>query len=475
MMIDSLTSTVCNPPKRQLPPNNIAINSKKRIEMIYVLGRIIFAIFSDFGLYNYSIKEMSRHTGSLEDYCGSLFSLRLILSVIVFGVLLLILPILPFPRETKLIIVLIGAYQVIFNLVNGFTAVFIAREEMYLASFLEFSLKAVTSLVGIATVIAGGSLVLTLATFPAVAIVQVFVAYGIVTSKQGRPKLVATWSYFACALREATPYGLASVLFRLSARVDVLFLGFFIGAAAAGVYNVAYRVIFFLQFTGYYAGVALFPLASRLYVSSRKDLQALYRKSLNITILIAFPAACGLWLIAPGLIDLVFGDAFAESASVLRLLSGLVFLVFLNHMMGVFLMSCDQQIYRTRCYWTAAWVNVLGNLLLIPIFGIKGAAVATLLSETLLSIRFVIRLRDVLGWPQVGSRLAISSMAVASFFLPFVLFPSLSLFVVIPASTFIYLGTLLLFKDIRRKEVRTLVTLLRDKYGTVASKGQGIS
>jgi len=102
-----------------------------------------FAAFSDFGLYTYSIKEMSRHTGTPEDYCGGIFMSRLILSAAALTVLLSILLFLPFSHETKLIIALIGAYQVINTLVDGFAAIFVAHEDMHLSSLLELSLRAV--------------------------------------------------------------------------------------------------------------------------------------------------------------------------------------------------------------------------------------------------------------------------------------------------------------------------------------------
>jgi hypothetical protein len=54
-----------------------------------------------------SIKEMSRHTGELGEYYGGIFSLRLTLSIIVLSVLLLALPFLSFPHDTKLIIGLV--------------------------------------------------------------------------------------------------------------------------------------------------------------------------------------------------------------------------------------------------------------------------------------------------------------------------------------------------------------------------------
>ena len=156
-----------------------------------------------------------------------------------------------------------------------------------------------------------------------------------------------------------------------------------------------------------------------------------------------------------------FGENFAESGTVLRLLAELLFLNGLNRILGVFLMSCDRQVQMTRSQWTAASINILGNLLLIPAFGVKGAAVATLISEMLLLILFVVQLRPVLRWPVLGSRWAISGLGVASFFLTFAFLPSLSLFAVIPAATLLYSATLISFKETRTNEVQMLVSLLK--------------
>jgi len=344
-----------------------------------------FVVFADFGLYHLSIKEMSRRHGSVGEYYGGILLLRLLLAVSVFALLLLLLPFLSFPRETKLIIIIIGAYQIIYSLMDGLAAVFVAREEMHIAGLLEFSLRAVTALVGIAVALASANLVMVLITLPVVTSGQVLVAYRIVTQKYGRPKLAGSWSYLSHTLHEAIPYGLSEFLRQLSTRVDVVFLGFFLGATAAGVYYVAYRVVFLLMFLPHFAAMALFPLASRLYMSSRKELESLYHKSLNLVILVGLPAACGLSLIAPDLINLTFGEAFAESAVILRYLACLLFLSCLTSIMGIFLTSCDRQAERTKSQWTSAWVNVLGNGLLIPTLGVNGAAIATVISETRLA------------------------------------------------------------------------------------------
>lgn len=420
-----------------------------------------FVVFCEFGLYHFTIKELSRRTDSLGDYYDRIFSLRLILLPIVFFVLLITVSFLTFPHETKLIIILIGISEMINRQVEGFGAVFIAHEDAHLVGLLEFSLKAAAALVGIAAVLSGVSLVVVLTALPVVAAAQLLVAYSIVSRKYGRPRLRTSWSSLTYTMREAAPYALSVFLFQLYSRVNIVLLGFFLGVAATGIYNVAYRVIFILTFIPQFAMMAMLPLASRLYTNSMEQLRILYHKALNLIVLVGVPIAAGVWLIAPDLTMLVFGETFVESAPVLRLLAGLIFLTFLSRTMGTFLISCDRQVERTRSQWIVAWVNVLGNLVLIPVFGIEGAATAMLISETLLVCLFAVRLKAILGWPQIGPRLAISGIATASFCLPFTFFPPLSLWMVVLVSMLLYTGILVLFKETRENEVHMFVSLLK--------------
>jgi O-antigen/teichoic acid export membrane protein len=420
-----------------------------------------FAVFCDFGLYYMAVKEFSQHDNSLGASYGRMISLRLILSAAVYGLLLLTLYFLPFSRDFKLIIALIGAYRSMQQLIGGATAIFVAREKTQITGAIEASLKAAAALAVISIAMAGGTLVAALASLPAVAGGQIIVSYALVSKNYGRPLLAVSVSSLMKTLRQTLPYGLSELFTQLYWRTDVVLLGFLLGAEAVGVYNVANRVVLFLIFIPQFASLSLLPVASRLYKNSKKDFELFYQQSFNLVVLIGLPISAGLWLVSPGLIKLVFGEAFAESSTVLRVLTGLLFLRLLSCTLGVFLMSCDRQIERTKGHWTVACLNVIANLVLIPVLKLNGAAIAALISDALLVVLFVLKLRGLLGWPRVSSRLGISALGVTFFCLPFAFFPSLSLGIVIPASMFIYCLVLLLFKEIRKNELHTLANLLK--------------
>jgi len=419
-----------------------------------------FAVASEFGLYHYSIKELSRRQGPFGRHLGGILAIRAVLACASFGILLLILPWLSFSYETKLVIAVVGGYQIIYRYTNGLTAVFIAKEHMHVAALIDLSLKVLTTLLSIGIAWMGGSLVQSLMALPVVSIALMVVAFWIVTRSEGRLKLQFSFSYFVNTLRQAVPYAVASLLFVLSSRTDVVILSFVISTSAAGIYNVAYRFIFLLQFLAFHISMVLFPFATKLHVDAKKELIELYQKSMNTVVLVAFPIAGGLWLITPELMMLIFGDEFIESINVLRILTVVLFLLFLSHIMGVFLMACDRQVDRTKGYWLSACTNIIANLILIPFLGVEGAAFSAVVSEMILVFSFAYKLQPLLGWPRIGSRFILSTIAVLSFCLPLSFWEERSLIMMIPVAVTIYFSVLFMFKDIRQTEIRFIKELL---------------
>ena len=88
-----------------------------------------------------------------------------------------------------------------------------------------------------------------------------------------------------------------------------------------------------------------------------------------------------------------------------------------------------------------------------------GAAIATLVSEAILLSLLVWRLERPLGWPKIGSRLAMSGVATACFSVPLAFLPGLPVAVAVPLAAAIYFAVLLSFKEIRRDELSALAGL----------------
>ena len=100
--------------------------------------------------------------------------------------------------------------------------------------------------------------------------------------------------------------------------------------------------------------------------------------------MIGLPISVGMFILARQIIVFVYGDKYYGSAIALQILAWFVFIKFLSYLSGIVLSSIDRQYLRMYSQGISAFVNISANLILIPVYGLVGAAIATLLSEFIL-------------------------------------------------------------------------------------------
>ncbi len=151
-----------------------------------------------------------------------------------------------------------------------------------------------------------------------------------------RPRLRFSHSHF----RDLFGYGIHVVTFRLlnyfNRRADDLLIGAFLGATALGFYSVAYRMLVLLiEATSNLIDAVAFPVFSRLQEDAAR-LRRVYYKSSEFAALIAFPGFLAILVLAPQLVEVVFGEKWSRSVPVMQVLTlfGIVqALIYLNSTM----------------------------------------------------------------------------------------------------------------------------------------------
>ncbi|WNM64003.1 flippase [Candidatus Nitrospira neomarina] len=418
--------------------------------------------FADFGLYYLTIKELSHKVLPFGQSFASIWSLRIILAVSVTVALIFLTPFMPVSEHAQSLILIIGISFIFGTLVDGFSAVFIAHENMQLAGLLDFSHRVTGALTAIVVLLLGGNLFLAVGMLPIMAVVHSWGGYYLAKKRYGRLKLATSWSSVSKRFRSTIPYGLSELLGQMAMRTNIVLLGFLLGTTAAGTYNVAYRIVFSLIFFSIFVRIILLPMASSLHTQDKDQLVALYRNSLSLMVFFGLPTSCGIWLIAPDLIDLLYGKIYSESIPVLRILSALIFLFSVRNILGTFLTAVNLQSEKTKREAYGALSIITGNLLLIPIWGVLGSAFATIGSEILLLVLFIMPLSSILGWPGIGRTIVRSGIACFSFIVPFLFFSTAPLFAKVLVSIFLYFATLFLFTEVRQNELPKFWKLFRN-------------
>jgi O-antigen/teichoic acid export membrane protein len=254
-------------------------------------------------------------------------------------------------------------------------------------------------------------------------------------------------------LRSGWPMTVTIALGMVLYNSDVLLLRGFRAASEVGLYLAAYTLITLLGNLSTSYSASLLPTLTRLGAASQRGL-ALYRVAIVQVLAASVPTAVGGFLLAPRLIDLVFGTAYRPAAAALQILVLTTPLTLVRMVQHATLYARGRQ---DRVMWAtaaAALFNISVNLVVIPRFGMIGAATTTLLSETLRAtlIQYFV-LREGFGSAVLRGlwRPAAASVAMATLLL---LLPFSSLWAGLLLGTGTYLLALLLCGGIELRDRR---------------------
>jgi O-antigen/teichoic acid export membrane protein len=174
------------------------------------------------------------------------------------------------------------------------------------------------------------------------------------------------------------PLALTAGLGVINAQADILVLGLFRQSDDVGVYKVAAQAATLIPFGLQAVNVVIMPYVARLHAEGdHRRLQRLVTQSARVILALALPLVLAFVLLGDAILASAFGPEYARGHTALILLSlGQL----ANAGMGsvsVLLNMTGHERDTLRGVAVAALANIILNFLLIPPFGLVGAAAAT--------------------------------------------------------------------------------------------------
>jgi O-antigen/teichoic acid export membrane protein len=178
-------------------------------------------------------------------------------------------------------------------------------------------------------------------------------------------------------LRVAAPLLLFNALFVIQERTDVLLVGSLLGAEQAGLYAAASRIANVILFGITAVNAWAAPLIADLHArQDRAGLQRLVRLAAQGIFVSTLPIALGVMIFGVEILSL-FGPDFSRAHGVLVILAGSQIVSALVGPVGQIMTMTGRQVLAAWILGTHAVLMVGLNLLLIPRYGLEGAAFAT--------------------------------------------------------------------------------------------------
>ncbi|MGQ9482202.1 flippase [Chloroflexus sp.] len=410
------------------------------------------ATFTEFGLGVLLTREVARHPNAAQRLFGVTLGLRFLLIGVAavpvawlvitayhaIGALGLSEPLTGDGQQAIWILLLTlvpGAYS------GAVTALYNAAERMEVPAVIEVFTALLSFLARIGVLVLGWGVIglAWAAVFVSSITALIFLAL------QVRTFFTPTLSFDGTALRQLVPQALPLMLNNLLSviffRFDLFIVRAFGGSNAdllVQQYVLPYQLLNIALVLPPAVTFAVFPLLARRAGGVRSELASAQQRTLHLLLLIAFPLAMLMTVLADDLVWLFARRRFAEylpSVTVLAVLAWFLPLSFVNGLLQYVLIAIERQTAITRAFVIGAAFNLTANLIAIPLAirwgrpqdALLAAAVITILSEVVLYMVFhpVLRREGLtpaihrLMWrPALASLLMAVAMAPAILWLP---------------------------------------------------------
>lgn len=196
-------------------------------------------------------------------------------------------------------------------------------------------------------------------------------------------------------LRSAQPLIFSGVMVSIYSSIDRVIIKELLGVREVGLYAAATGLVTALYFVPMLVGNSLFPAILNAKQKSEKiyirRLSLLYKYSLSFGLLTSLVVT----VFADSIIGLLYGLKFAESSGVIQIYIWNFPVICFSAIFGKWLLSENLQNQLPRFTLMAIIVNISGCFVLVPLWSIKGAALAALAAQVIPLVWFGIRNKKI--------------------------------------------------------------------------------
>lgn len=186
------------------------------------------------------------------------------------------------------------------------------------------------------------------------------------------------------------PLAFTSFFALLYTYIDSVMLGYFGQIRENGFYNAAYRIAWMAYiFTGL-AVTSFYPVLSRAFEESKERLQQIWNAQMELMTAFALPMMIGGIILAPRIIEFLYGKEFLPSVLALQILIVMSGILLLYAAFYQVLIVANHQKKLILAALFGAVVNIALNIILIPKYSLYGAAIASCITQLLLFFLFFI-------------------------------------------------------------------------------------
>lgn len=349
----------------------------------------IFAIFTDLGLRQLSVREISRSKTLANKYMTNITIIKIILSSLTFIFIYTLSYILGYSEITINVILLITIYMIFNAYSQTIYSVFQAYEKMGYQS-LSIVLNNILLFLGSLFVISQGKdLIYFAEVYLVVSVILVFINIILLSKMFFKMSAKIDFEFWKFLFSNGLPFAITGISIYLYTYLDTIMLSIYKGDEAVGLYGAAYKIVLTLLIIPIILNTSIFPLMSQFFISSKKTLALSFEKYLKIMILLALPLTLLISYLSGEIINIIYGYQYTDSIIILQILIWSLFFMFLRSPYERLFESINKPSIATKIFIIGLIFNIALNIIVIPIYSYIGAGIATVATDIIILILLI--------------------------------------------------------------------------------------
>lgn len=337
---------------------------------------------SAWGLHDLLVRELSIRQNRGKQYLTNYLFIRFLLAILGYGMVLIVLASnLPYSANTKIIIKILSIAIFPEAMFTIFEAFFIAYDKLLPPAISGF-ISGITKLIGGIWILSSFGNNLTLVAW----IIPLGSLIGLVPFLPAIRTLLADFhqdatfsldfSFIKRQFHHISGFILIGIFFNLNDQQDTFLVSILLSEVELGWYGAAQTILFGFSILSAAMRIAIYPTMVRYYQNSPQKFHDFYVKINRYAVIMMLPLVTLISLLAKPLIILVFPESFEPASGALQWMIWEVFFLFLHIPNARLLLVQGKQKQLGWITGIGLSINLSLNLILIPRFGINGAAIS---------------------------------------------------------------------------------------------------
>ncbi len=352
----------------------------------------LFNIILDFGITNYNNRTIAQHTQLLKKYFARIVPLKFALAAIYFVIILIVGAFLGYSSyQIKLL-----SWMCITQVLQSF----ISYLRSNITSLMLFKTDSVISVLDRSLLIVFCGIFLwndslraifTIDHFVYIQTLTMFITFLVALivclSKTRLLKLKWNFAFNLHILKDGLPYALLGLLMACYNRMDSVMLLALVedNGVSSGIYASGFRLVDSANMVAYLFSVILLPLIAKM-IKENQRINAVIGAAFHLLLIITLGFVAVSICYSTELMELLYNKHIDESAKVYRILSFCFIPISMTYIFGTVLTANGSLKYLNLVAGLGMLMNIGLNFILIPLFKENGAAITSLITQSVTAI-----------------------------------------------------------------------------------------